>query len=175
MRARSLLLIAATALLSLTHGSAHARSAPTPSDSQARAAIIYNFTRFSSWDAGRFATPSSPVVLCVEPGHALSGHLAALEGRPVGDRTLRVRRTAVFDEGCHAAVLGPASSSAANLASLARDGVLTIGDTPGFIAHGAIGMITVGRQIRFEINNRNARVAGVVLSSRLLRLAVVVR
>lgn len=174
MPRQSPLLIALSAI-SLAGAPLHARAAPGPSDAAARAAIVYNFTRFSTWDAGRFAAPSSPVVLCVQPGHVLAGHLAALDGRPVGDRSLRVRRTTVFDRNCHAAVIGQTDATPGSLASLAREGVLTIGDSQGFIAHGAIGMITVGRQIRFEINNRNARNAGVVLSSSLLRLAVVVR
>lgn len=174
MRFQSLLLIAMAAL-SLAGRPVHARPASGPSDAAARAAIVYNFTRFSSWDADRFATPSSPVVLCVQPGHALAGHLAALDGRPVGQRSLRVRRTNAFDRNCHAAVVGQTDANPGSLAMLTREGVLTIGDSQGFIAHGAIGVITVGRQIRFEINNRNARNAGVVLSSSLLRLAVVVR
>lgn len=176
MRARSLILVSIAALW-FAGGPAQARQAyaPAPGDAAARAAIIYNFTRFSSWDQERFATPSSPVVLCVQPQHALARHLAGFDGRPVGDRSLQVRRTRNFDRSCHAAVVGPADVSPVALASLAREGVLTIGDTRGFAAHGAIGMITVGRQIRFEINNRVARDAGVALSSRLLRLAVVVR
>ncbi len=169
------LLMIAIAASSLAAGTAHARQASAPPDAGARAAIIYNFTRFSSWDASRFATPSSPVVLCIQPRHALAAHLASFNGRPVGDRSLQVRQTGTFDRSCHAAVLGPAEANSARLASLAREGVLTIGDSEGFIANGAIGIITVGRQIRFEINNRNARNAGVVLSSSLLRLAVIVR
>lgn len=167
--------LVAMAILSLAAGPAHARLASAPSDAAARAAIIYNFTRFSSWSADRFATPSSPVVLCVQPAHPLAAHIAAFDGRPVGERALHVRRTADFDRNCHAAVVRDAHVSPSTLASLARDGVLTIGDADGFVAHGAIGMITVGRQIRFEINNRVARDAKVVLSSRLLRLAVAVR
>ena len=174
MDRRRLLKIAIAASF-LAEGTAHARQTSAPPDAGARAAIIYNFTRFSSWDASRFATPSSPVVLCIQPRHALAAHLAAFDGRLVGDRSLRVRQTADFDRSCHAAVVGQTDANSARLDSLAREGVLTIGDSEGFIANGAIGIITVGRQIRFEINNRNARSAGVVLSSSLLRLAVVVR
>lgn len=172
MRWPFLLLIGMT-VLSLAAGPVHAWEASPPPDAGARAAIIYNFVRFSSWGADRFAASSSPVVLCVPPRHALAGHLAAFDGRAVGERTLQVRRTETFDRRCHAAVVADASPSA--LVALTRDGVLTIGDSRGFTAHGAIGMITVGRQIRFEINNRVAREAGVALSSRLLRLAVAVR
>lgn len=168
-------LLVLAAVLSIAGGPAHARQPSAAGDSAARAAIIYNFTRFSTWREDRFANATSPVVLCVQPRHDLATSLAAFDGRPVGNRTLRVRRTSAFDSGCHAAVVEPADADAATLTSLSRAGVLTIGDSRGFIGHGAIGMITVGRQIRFEINNRVARDAGVVLSSRLLRLAVAVR
>lgn len=164
----------ALVLVALAGGDAHARQ-PAPSDAEARSSIIYNFVRFSSWSDDRFVTPASPVVLCVRPEHALARHLLAFDGRPAAGRTLRVRQTATFDRSCHAALVGPADANAATLSSLTHAGVLTIGDTPGFISHGAIGMITIGRQIRFEISNRNARHAGVTLSSRLLRLAVAVR
>lgn len=174
MNPRQPLLIMA-AILSVAGVPAHARQAAPSGDAAARAAIIYNFTRFSTWRDDRFANATSPVVLCIQPRHALAASLASFDGRPVGSRTLRVKRTTALDSGCHAAVVDAADADAANLASLSRAGVLTIGDSRGFIGHGAIGMITVGRQIRFEINNRVARDAGVVLSSRLLRLAVAVR
>ncbi|HYC73941.1 YfiR family protein [Brevundimonas sp.] len=159
----------------ITAETAQARQVSSAGDAAAKAAIIYNFTRFSSWSDSRFATPASAVVLCVRPQHPLAAHLAAFDGRPVGDRNLQVRRTATFDASCHAAVVDSADLNPTTLTSLARRGVLTIGDTRGFISHGAIGLVTIGRQVRFEINNRIAREAGVVLSSRLLRLAVLVR
>lgn len=174
MRQR-LLIPALVALVVLVSGPAHGRDVSEPTDAAARSAIIYNFIRFSSWESDRFANISSPVVLCVQSTHALAVRLAAFDGRQVGERTLQIRSTASFARGCHAAVLDDGDANPATLDALARAGVLTIGDTRGFISHGAIGMITVGRQIRFEINNRVARDAGVGLSSRLLRLAVVVR
>lgn len=174
MRQRHLI-PALVALAVLVSGPAHGRDASEPTDATARAAIIYNFIRFSSWDSDRFANASSPVVLCVQPTHALAARVAAFDGRQVGERTLQIRNTANFARGCHAALVGDGDANAAALDALARAGVLTIGDARGFIGHGAIGMITVGRQIRFEINNRVARDAGVELSSRLLRLAVLVR
>jgi hypothetical protein len=169
----------AGAVLALTVlvGSATARTSQSgvPSDAAATAAIIYNFTRFSTWPNARFASTTSPVVLCVRQQHRLAGALSSLDGRPVGSRALSVRVTSDFDSRCHAAVIHNNDASPANLAALASDGVLTIGESPGFAAHGAIGLFTVGRQIRFEINNRVARSAGVTLSSRLLRLAAAVR
>lgn len=140
-----------------------------------KAAIIYNFTRFSSWPSSRFAGPTSNVVLCVAPDHPLNPELLKLEGRPVGARRLHVRRDVRFDAGCHAAVLMNRDVSPSYVSALNRQGVLTVGETSGFALIGAIGLVTVGRQVRFEINNRIATAAGVELSSKLLRLAIAVR
>ena len=114
-------------------------------------------------------------MLCVAPDHPLNPELLKLEGRPVGARRLHIRRDSRFDAGCHAAVLMNRDVSPAYLTALSRQGVLTVGETPGFSKVGAIGLVTVGRQVRFEINNRIATAAGVELSSKLLRLAIAVR
>jgi len=139
-----------------------------------KAAMIYNFTRFSTWPGTRFSSPSSPVVLCVDPANALGAELIKLEGRPVGARRLHVRRGAL-DGGCHAAVLSVRETSPGTISGLNRQGVLTIGETAGFSRTGAIGLMTVGRQVRFEINVKVAQAAGISLSSKLLRLAIAVR
>lgn len=140
-----------------------------------KAAIIYNFTRFSTWGPNRFSGPASPVVICIDAGNPLAPELQKLEGKPVGSRRLAVRRSSAVDAACHAAVLSPGKSSAADIAAATRMGVLTIGDSPGFAKSGAIGLVTVGRQVRFEVNNRTASDSGVELSSKLLRLAVSIR
>jgi hypothetical protein len=66
-------------------------------------------------------------------------------------------------------------SDGARVANLNQQGVLTIGEAPGFAREGAVGLVTIGRQTRFEINTQAARSAGVVLSSQLLRLAIAIK
>jgi len=146
-----------------------------PADEAMKAAIIYNFTRFSTWGPDRFAGAASPVVLCVSAADPVASELAKLEGRPVGSRKLHIRRSQSFDRGCHAAFLGASAASPTDLAGLSRQGVLTIGESRDFARTGAIALVRVGRQIRFEINNKVARATGVEISSKLLRLAIAVR
>jgi hypothetical protein len=144
-------------------------------DSAFEAAIIYNLARFSQWPANRFATDSSPVTLCVAPGDPIASSLAELEGKPVGSRPLHVRKQAAFGKECHLAFVSAEDATPANLEALSRRGILAIGDRDGFAASGAIGLVTIGRQLRFEVNVRAAREAGVQFSSQMLRLATSVR
>ena len=137
--------------------------------------MIYNFSRFTLWPDSRFAGPADPVVLCVDPDAALSGPLQSVSGKPVGARTLMVRETSRIDHACQMAYLGGGDTSDGYVATLRDRGVLTIGETPGFTRAGAIQLVTIGRQVRFEINQRNALAAGARLSSNLLRLAVAVQ
>ena len=61
------------------------------------------------------------------------------------------------------------------IAALNQQGVLTVGDEPGFSWSGSVALVTVGRQIRFDVNTKAAAAGGVTLSSQLLRLAITVR
>jgi hypothetical protein len=150
-----------------------ANAEAAPAEAEFKAAVIYNFARFASWPVSRFPDARAPVVLCVSPSDPLADALERLEGQPVGTRRLHVRTTTVFGPECQAAfVSGPANSE---VAALQRDGVLTIGEAPDFARRGAIGLVKVGRQIRFEINPSAADQAGVKLSSQLLRLAMAIR
>jgi hypothetical protein len=141
-----------------------------------KAAIVYNLARFTTWRDERFSGPADPVTLCVEPSEPFAEALKSLDGKPVGRRRVSVRVDAwPFGAGCELAYVPAGHASAANLDQLAARGVLTVGDTPDFARSGAIRLIEVGRQIRFEINNKVASNAGAQLSSQVLSLAVRVR
>ena len=144
-------------------------------DLATKAAMIYNFARFAAWPAARFDGPRSPVVVCIDPSDPLSPVLSEIDGKPLEGRAVEVRHTARFDRGCNMAYVSSGGVSEGYLASLRDRGILTIGETPNFSRDGAIQLVTIGRQIRFQINQSVAIAAGVRLSSNLLRLAVSVR
>jgi hypothetical protein len=165
-------LIAGAVLASAGDAQAQDRSAHSD---EFKAAIILNLARFASWPPPRFLDAAQPVVLCVDPNDRLAGALGRLQGQPVGARTLQVRLTPRLGPGCHMALVPVARSSAEELLALRKQGVLTVGEAPGFARSGAVGLVQVGRQVRFEINAAASREAGVGLSSQLMRLAVAVR
>ena len=166
-------LCVAAALLASAWGMAHANSRMEV-EQATMAAMIYNFGRFTAWPDSRFSSPNDPVVLCVAPNSPLAGALEALSGKPVGSRTLLVRATTHIDGSCQMAFLADQDARPGYVSALKDEGVLTIGAGAGFARSGAIEFVTIGRQIRFEINQKNALAAGAHLSSNLLRLAVTV-
>ncbi len=156
-----------------------ARADATPEPQQVSAAIVYNIARFAEWPAGRFAADPAVLVLCTLEGEQATPALQAFSGRPVGERVLRVRvvaQASAMTQGCHVAFLtGPPARAAPQLDELARARVLVVGEGEAMAAHGAVALVRVGRQIRFQVNQSVAQTAGVTFSSRLLRLAVTVR
>jgi hypothetical protein len=154
---------------------AHAQESAHALEQATKAAMIYNFSRFTVWPDSRFARSDDPVVLCVDPADPLAPILASLDGKPLGGRNLSVRRTAKIDHACNMAYVSSANANEGYLQSLRDRGVLTIGETSDFSRSGAIQLITIGRQVRFEINQTAATASGAHLSSNLLRLAVAVR
>lgn len=131
-----------------------------------RAAIVYNIVRFVE-----FPVSDNNLEMCVVRSADGASQMLALRGQRVGTRSIAVRLVdSASAEGCNVFYLGDAS--AAETARARGHGVLVVGETPSFITSGGtVGLVRMGKQIRFEINARNARNAGLTISSKLLRLA----
>ncbi len=164
---------AALAVLALSAAPLSAAEGSTV-EQATKAAMVYNFGRFTTWPGSRFGTPGDPVVLCVDPASNMAGSLQQLNGKPVGGRFLLVALTSRVDRSCNMAWVSARDANDGYISSLRDRGVLTIGEAPGFTRSGAIQLVTIGRQVRFRINQENALAAGAMLSSNLLRLAVAV-
>ncbi|MET1756366.1 YfiR family protein [Novosphingobium sp. RD2P27] len=131
-----------------------------------RAAIVYNIVRFVD-----FPGSGNRLEMCVARNADGASQMLALRGQRVGNRSISVRMVdSASVGGCDVFYLGHAS--AAETARARSHGVLLVGDTPSFInSGGTVGLVRMGKQIRFEINARNAQHAGLTISSKLLRLA----
>ena len=137
-----------------------------------KVAFVYNFISFTRWPAG----VGSPLNLCVYGPDPFGESLDKLQGRGVADYTLAVRRISSVDALAGCQVVFISRSAIGNLPhvldSLKGRPVLTMADTPGAVHQGvAINMTTEQDTIHFEANAAAARNSGLVLSSKLLRLA----
>jgi YfiR/HmsC-like len=144
-----------------------------------KATYLYKFIPFVEWPSGAFATPSSPVVLCVAFYDPFDGILdRAVAGQRVGERAVVVRRLATVDRGsgCHILYLGGTPAIAEALETLRGAPVLTVTDSIESPAmKGIINFVTENNRVRFEIDARAAAEDGLSISSKLLSLAVSVR
>lgn len=153
---------------------------PTLGEYQAKAAFLYNFTKFVEWPPQVFATPAAPLQICVLGDDPFGASLDALAERSTQGRALVIRRVATPGQGAACQILFIAASEEARLpqllAALAARPVLTVADVPGFAeAGGMINLSVDESRVRMEINVEAAQRAGLRISSQVLRLARIVR
>ena len=137
-----------------------------------KAAFLVNFISFTEWPAGM----GNKLNLCVYGPDPFGEDLDKLEGKSVAGRRLAVRRMNSADalENCQIVfITRPVFGNLARvLDTLNGKPVLTMADTPGAIHQGVVlNMITEQNKIQFEANLGAAHNNGLVLSSKLLRLA----
>jgi hypothetical protein len=144
-----------------------------------RAAFLYNFAKFTEWPVDPSA--ENPLILCVVddgPVESALGELvggAAINGRPA-----TVWRGAKGPElrTCHLLYLGETNTgrAAAILDGIQGAPVLTVSNGDEFIRLGGIvGLFIEDGRMRFAINPEAAQRSGVRLSSRLLKLAKILK
>ena len=141
-----------------------------------KAAILYNFAKFTRWPAESFDSADAPLQLCVFGADPFGAALETIEGKRVGSRNLSTRLIADTAEvrGCHLLFVSASEreSFAEVLAATNRAAVLTVADSPDFSrAGGIITLNVIEDRTRFDVNRSAAEQAGLELSAKLLRLA----
>ena len=135
-----------------------------------KAAYLFNFARFVEWPV---EAQNGPLTICVA-GRAVFGDVLdeTLRGESVNGRAVVARVLLEPEPGCHVLFVPRGAAATAYIRAAQGQPVLTVGETPDFIALGGIAnFIPEGNNVRFEINAGAADRAGLRISSRLLRLA----
>ena len=169
----------------------HAKSS-SPSEYQLKAVFLYNFAKFVEWPAESFADARAPIILGIlgkDPFGTIIDQI--IKSKTVKDRKLVIRRFEKIkdleascmgkgeeEEFCH--ILFISSSEEEHLAKILEilnaSSVLTVGEMEQFTQRGGIINFTVREgKIRFEINVDAAEQAELKISSKLLKLAKIVR
>jgi hypothetical protein len=149
----------------------------TPAEFRSKANFLANFPSFVEWPDGMFASPQSPITICVS-GDFRFGTVLAEAARGVTPHGRRVEiRWARKDQDlrlCQIVFVSRSESKRYSqlLQGIERDGVLTVGETPDFLAAGGIVSFDFAREaLQFEVNLSAADSAHLRISSRLLALA----
>lgn len=173
VRTRRLLLAGFVALFV---SSSTAYSQPTSLEYQVKASYLYNFVQFVAWPNDVF-DQDGKFNLCVIGAERFGKALDGVAGERVEGHEIVVRRlekdVSARAAHCHLLFIAAGVTDAAAAAAIGERGVLTVGETPGFLGRGGvINLVEVQGRIRFEISQQAARQAGLVVSSRILSLAV---
>lgn len=151
----------------------------TLTEHEVKAAFLPKFAAFVDWPRGSFSNDSDPINLCVQGRDPFGPSLDAMvQAQRVNGRPIRVVRmeTVGSDSGCHIVFLaGGKQRPAAAIRALAMSPTLTITDSASSNDRGMIDLMIRARKVRFQVDDAAAARSGLVISSKLLALAVRVR
>lgn len=144
---------------------------------QAKASFLAAFPKFVEWPPDAFAAEQSPLLLCVFGDFSFGASLAAAtRGTSIRGRLVEVRwaRKEQDLRACH--ILFVSRSEGKRYGSIFKSiqgaNVLTVGETPDFLASGgAIDFLFTEDKLQFEVNMGAASDAHLRISSNMLALA----
>lgn len=175
----ALWLVAAAVLLA---GAPHLSAQTVPSPAyQVKAVFLFHFASFAEWPPAAFPTPQTPLVIGVLGDDPFGAYLdETVRNERVNRRDLVVRRYQRVEdiETCHILYVSASENERLDqiLPLLRGRSILTVGEASRFAqAGGMIQFFTERDKIRLRINADAASAADVKISSRLLRLAEIVR
>ena len=174
MRARATLTLLLGLLLAGSPG--RAQNAP-PSESQVKAAFLFNFAKFVEWPASSFADAKAPLCIGVLGESPFGPDLEQfVRDKSINNRSITVKECHTLDEAKNCHLLFISVSEKKRLpeifAGLAGTNVLTVSETEEFIQDGGmINLFREGNKFRFEINDPAAKKAGLKIDSKLLELS----
>jgi len=142
-----------------------------------KANYLVRFAAFVEWPPRAFSGAQAPVVICVAGRDPFGATLdRAARAQTAYGRALTVRRPATADAaaGCHILYLGQGAEALA-AETVNRPGLLLVTDAAHATDRGVIHFVVADARVRFHIDQQAATRSGLVVSSRLLNLALTVR
>ena len=145
-----------------------------------KAAYLFNFAKFVEWPSETFADPSLPLGICIIGEDPFGTALDSIKDKNVKGKKLEIRQYAGNSElkGCHIMFISPSEKkNLADILEMTKDRhILTVSDMKKFADHG--GMIYMNKaknKIRLEINHEAAKHSGLKMSSKLLKIAKIIK
>jgi hypothetical protein len=150
---------------------------PVASEYQVKAAFLINFPKYTEWPAVAFTDTNSPIVIAVLGETPVTGEIQKIiTGRTVNGRKIALKLLTSGEEPgvCHILFISAAEQwHLPDVLTKFKDtGVLTVGESDGFLESG--GIINLARRdqrIALEVNLIAANKAQIKISSKLLNVA----
>jgi hypothetical protein len=149
----------------------------TASQTEVKAAFLYNFAKFVEWPAEAFSSETAPIQLGVFGDEDFAAKLGSLlNDKKAHGRFFDVKVFSNPQEAKNFQMVFVAASEAKRAAQVLeaarKSPVLTIGESEQFLdSGGMINFVFEEAQLRFEVNPESADKAKIEISSKLLRLA----
>jgi hypothetical protein len=145
-----------------------------------KAAYLYNFAKFVEWPSETFADSSLPLGICIIGEDPFGSTLDSIKDKRVKGKKLEVRQYSGSSEikECHILFISPSEkNNLADILEMIKDRhILTVSDMNKFADRG--GMINLKQaknKIKLEINHEAAKNSGLKMSSKLLKIAKIIK
>lgn len=163
--------------VALSHSVSYAQEF-TPSEYQVKAAFLYHFLNFIEWPDGAGLEGEPEISVCVLGEDPFRSALAAIEGETARGKKIKIRRVGDIKGIKRCNMLFISGSERENMQEILRfagySAILTVGDMEGFAESGGIiGFVAKENKVRFKINLKAAKKAGLKISSKLLRVGYI--
>ena len=167
-------------VLSLTGSTAQPLQEKLGREYQVKAVFLFNFTQFVEWPSEAFVEEDSPLVIGILGEDPFGAYLVeTVSGEMVNGHPLIVRRYPSVEaiKDCHIIYISIKGRDEVRrvLDTLKSQPVLTVSDGEYFIRSGGmVRLFTEQGKLKIRIHVELATDAGLVISSKLLRLAEIV-
>lgn len=167
------------ALAVLVWSAIPALQAQQASESQVKAAYLYNFAKLAIWPDQSLPGPTSPMIIGVLGGDDdfLDVLNRIVEGRSVATHPILVRRVTTDGELklCHMVFIRSSAGrkrAQSAIAAIRSTSVLLVGEDDNFLHEGGmINLLLAGGRVRFEIDPVSLDLANIHLSPELVAAA----
>lgn len=153
----------------------------TVSESEVKAIFLFHFTSFVEWPAHAFNSPTEPLVIGILGKNPFGKSLEdAIRGEHKGEHPIVIKYYANAAEigKCHILFIVKTNPEELykTLATLKGKPVLTVGDSPYFTASGGtIKFFVENSKVRLQVNMDAVKQVELVISSKLLRVADILK
>ncbi|CAM2069607.1 YfiR family protein [Sulfidibacter corallicola] len=165
-------------LVAMVHLVAQTGAGEPITDAEIKATLLFKFVPFVRWPKTTLGD-EEPFVFCILGEDPFGEVIDHYQGRIVKGRALEIRRVASLAEleGCDMLFISASEIEKLDtiFTRLERRPILTVSDQAGLGERGVmINFFEADETIRFEINPKASRKAGLKIGSQLLRLAKVI-
>jgi len=150
---------------------------PAAKEYNLKAAFLFNFTQFVEWPSTSFSSSQDPFIIGILGKDPFGAYLdETVSGEKINGHPLIIQRYDAIEKAGDCQILFITQSEAKKLdnilISLKNKNILTISDGSNFIKDGGmIRLYTKSDKIRMQINPEATKAAGLIVSSKLLRVA----
>ena len=157
-----------------------AEAQPTPLEIEVKAAFLAKFAAYVIWPPGAVGAADEPIQLCIigrDPFGAELDQTVARQRVALHPFVVRRLNGTASAAGCHIAFLGGSTtqSIAAMQDALDDKPILTVTDASLGAERGMVHFALKDGRVRFHIDDARAAHGNLVISARLLSLAITVR